>query len=117
MRSAPQRVIREDGDGLFRNGGRLHRRHRVDGDLALVLQPGVEHLERAVAVGGGGRLPAGEQVGQERLDVRPVGLGQTDTPAGAEGLQEPDGLQVSLDRTIGLVLGPEMPLEGAGQVG
>ena len=46
-----------------------------------------------------------------------VGFGEPDVPAGEEGLQEPDGLQVGLDRAIGLVLGPEMPLEGAGQVG
>jgi hypothetical protein len=62
-------------------------------------------------------FPAGEQVGQKRLNVWPVGVGQPDASAGEERLQEPDGLQVSLDRAIGLVLGPEMPLEGAGQVG
>ena len=50
-------------------------------------------------------------------DVCPVGVGQPDAPAGEERLQEPDGLQVGLDRAVRLVLGPEMPLEGAGQVG
>jgi hypothetical protein len=54
--------------------------HRVGRDLAFVLQPGVEHLERAVAVGRGRRLPAGEQVGQEPLDLCPVGFGQSYTP-------------------------------------
>jgi hypothetical protein len=59
---------------------------------------------------------ASEQVGQERLDLRPVGLGQPDTAASQVCLEQPDGLQVGLDRAVGLVLGPEMPLEGAGQV-
>jgi hypothetical protein len=43
--------------------------------------------------------------------MSPVGVGQPGAPAGEEGLQ------VGLDRAVGLVLGPEMPLEGAGQVG
>lgn len=70
-----------------------------------------------MAVGGGRRLPASEQVSQECLDMRSVGLEQSDTPAGEECLPEPDGLQVGLDRATGLILRPEMPLEGADQVG
>jgi hypothetical protein len=85
--------------------------------MPLLVAMASEHLEGAVAVGGGRRLPADEQVGQERLDMCPVSFGQPNAPAGEERLQEPDGLQVGLDRAIGLVLGPEMPLEGAGQVG
>jgi hypothetical protein len=71
-----------------RGGGWLHLGHRVGCDLAFVLQPGAEHLERAVAVGGGRRLPAGEQIGQERLDLRPVGLGQADAAASQVCLEE-----------------------------
>jgi hypothetical protein len=72
---------------------------------------------RAVAVGGGRRLPASQQVGQERLDLLPVSLGEVDAMASQTCLEQADGLQVGLDRAVRLVLGPEMPLEGAGQVG
>jgi hypothetical protein len=112
-----QRIIGQDRDQLLGDGRRLHLGHQVGRDLDLTLQPGVERLARAVAVGGGRWLPAGEQVGQERLNVCPAGLGQPTAPAGEEGLQEPDGLQVGIDRAVGPVLGPEMALEGAGQVG
>ena len=63
------------------------------------------------------RIVARSPPSPRNINVRPVSLGRANTPAGEEGLQEPDGLQVSLDRTVRLVLGPEMPLEGAGQVG
>jgi hypothetical protein len=41
----PQRLIGQDRDRLLGAGRRLHLGHRVGRDLALVLQPGVEHLE------------------------------------------------------------------------
>ena len=46
----------------------------------------------------------------------PVGLGQVDALASQVYLEQSDRLQVGLDRTVRLVLGPKMPLEGAGQV-
>ena len=49
--------------------------------------------------------------------MRTVSFGQSESAGAEEPLQQPDGLQVGLDRAVGLVLGPEMPLEGAGQVG
>jgi hypothetical protein len=54
---------REGRDGLLGDGGRLHPGHRIGRDLPFFLQPGVEHLEGAVAVGGGCWLPTGQQVG------------------------------------------------------
>jgi hypothetical protein len=85
--------------------------------LHSLFQPGVEHLERAVAVGGGRLLPASQQVGQERLDLPPIGLGRVDALASQVCLEQADGLQVRLDRAVRLGLGSELSLEGAGQVG
>ena len=57
------------GNRLIRHGGRAHLRHRARGDLAFGLQPAVEHTKAPRAVGGRRGLPAGELVGDERLDV------------------------------------------------
>ena len=100
-RRRPHREIGERADPARRAA---HLGHRVGGDLAFVLQPGVEHLERPIAVGGGRRLPAGEQVGHERLDVLAPRQLELDARA-ARNAAAIGGLQVGLDRAVGLVLG------------
>jgi hypothetical protein len=40
-----------------------------------------------------------------------------DTMASQVRLEQSTASRVGLDHAVGLVLGPEMPLEGAGQVG
>jgi hypothetical protein len=81
-----------------------------------MLQPAVEHPQAAVAVGGSGGLPAGELVGDERLDI----LAPCQLKLDAAGCQEPGGqprcVEVGLDGAVGLV-GPEVQLEGARQTG
>src|SRR5215211_7009530 len=54
-----QQVLGEHRGGLLGHSWRLHLGHRVGGDLAFLLQPGIEDPQGAVAVGRGGGLPAG----------------------------------------------------------
>jgi hypothetical protein len=76
-----------DRDGLVGHDGWLQARHRVDGDLFLVLQPAVQRLELLVAGGGSRRQPTAEQVGDECLEVGAGGLGQL-PPVGLEESRE-----------------------------
>jgi hypothetical protein len=96
---------------------RAHLRYGTGRHLALVLQPGVEHAQAPVAIGGGGWLPAGKLVGDERLDVLAPGLLKLDAPGGEELGRQPNRVEVGLDSAVGLVLGPAVQLEGARQVG
>ena len=74
-------------------------------------------MQASVAVVGGGRLPAGELVGDEVLDVlAPELAGEQRLAVGlAVGGEEPDGVGVGLDGPGALVLGlqgaPEAPVE------
>jgi hypothetical protein len=58
-------VVGHDRDRLVRHDRRPHEQRWVGGDLAFLQQPGVQDLEDLVVGGGGGGLPAGEQVGHE----------------------------------------------------
>jgi hypothetical protein len=49
--------------------GRFHAVHRAAREVALGHRPLEEGVQAAVAVVGGGRLPAGQLVGDEGLDV------------------------------------------------
>jgi len=91
-----------------------HRRRRRD--LSLGLQPAVEHAQTPVPVGGRGGLPAGELVGDERLDVLAPRLLQLDASGSEELTGQPECVEVRLDGAAGLVLGSEVQLEGANQV-
>ena len=93
----PPQLLGRHGGGLVGYPWWFHLGHRVAGDLTLVLQPGVEHPQSAVAVGGGGGLPAGEQTGEVGLDVVAVGGGQVDAAGVEEGVELLGGLQVCLD--------------------
>jgi hypothetical protein len=64
-------------------------------------------VQAAVAVVGGGRLPAGQLVGDERLDVLALEYaGESRVAVGlAVGGQQPDGVGVGLDGPWALVLG------------
>jgi hypothetical protein len=87
------------------------RRHRVARDLLFVLQPAVQRLQLLVTSRGGGRRAAAEQVADECLQVGAGRLLQP-TPAGLEeGGELADTDQVARDRTVGEVLGPQVPLE------
>jgi hypothetical protein len=74
-------------------------------------------VQAPVAVVGGGRLPAGELVGDERLDVLASELAGEERAAMslAVGGEESDGVGVGLDGAGALVLGlqgaPEAPAE------
>ena len=94
------------GYRLLGHPRRLHPSHRVGVADALVVGPSVELLERPVPVRRGGGLPALELVGDERLDRPPVGL--HGVHPGLEAGQQPQRLEVALDRLLGLVLGPEV---------
>ena len=56
-------------DRLLGQLRRLHAVHGADLKVALGHRPLEEGLQAAVAVVGGGRLPAGQLVGDELLDV------------------------------------------------
>src|SRR6266508_2804504 len=77
--------------------------------LALGDRPTEEGLEAAVAVVGGGGLPAGELVGDEQLDMlaRERADRQGMAVGGAELRQQPHRVGVRLDGAVALVLRPE----------
>ena len=73
FRSLLQVLVGDDGDGDIWHSRRPHPGHGVGGDLPFLGQP-LEHLlEAAVPDGGRGRLPPGQLVLDERLDVVAVG--------------------------------------------
>jgi hypothetical protein len=80
----------DDIDGLLGELGRSHAVHGTGVQVALSHRP-LEGVRAAVAVVGGGRLPAGQLVGDERLDVVAAEF------AGEERL------------TVGLAVGGEQP--------
>jgi hypothetical protein len=90
---------------------RLHPLHRIGPQVALSDGPLEEGVEASIAVVGGGRLPTGQLVGDERLDVLAAELaGEERSAVGlAVGGEEPDGVGVGLDGPGALVLG----LQGA----
>jgi hypothetical protein len=111
----PQGVLGQDRDGLVGHHRRLHTRHGVDRDLLFILQPTVQRLELLIAGRGGRGRPAGQQLGDERLQVG-AGRRLELAPAGLEeGGELTDADQVAGDRAVGEVLGPQVPLEGAAE--
>src|SRR6266545_5806616 len=58
----------------------------VGGDLAFLFEPLVVQAQHLVAGGGGGRLPAGEQVSEEGFQVGALRVGQADVAGGEEPL-------------------------------
>jgi len=75
---------RDDRHGFVGHDRRLHARHRVDVDLLLVDQPGVQDLEDLVVGRRGAGGAAGEQVSHERFQVSARGClegGRTDRGA------------------------------------
>ena len=72
-------------------------------------------MQAAVAVVGGGRLPAAELVGDEPLDVlAPEFAGERRLAVGLEvGGEEPDGVGLGLDGAGALVLGLQSAAEAA----
>jgi hypothetical protein len=82
-----QPVIRHDRDRLVGHDRRPYAHCRVGRHLTFLHQPGVQDLEDLEVGRGGGGRPAGEEVGDEGLQVGPGGgLGF------ATGVQEPVGL-------------------------
>ena len=69
LQKPPGSVLAHHRNRLIRHCGRTHPGHWTSGDLAVGLQPAVEHAQAAAAVGGRCGLPAGELVGDERLDI------------------------------------------------
>jgi hypothetical protein len=90
-------ILAHQRNGLIWHGGRAHLRHRTNRDLSLGLQPAVEHAQAPVAVGGRGGLPAGELVGDERLDVLAPRLLQLDASGSEELSGQPKCVEVRLD--------------------
>jgi hypothetical protein len=109
-------ILAHQRNGLIWHGGRAHLRHGTKRDLSLGLQPAVEHAQAPVAVGGRGGLPAGELVGDERLDVLAPRLLLLDASGSEELSGQPECVEVRLDGAAGLVLGSEVQLERANQV-
>jgi hypothetical protein len=72
-------------------------------------------MQAAVAVVGGGRLPTGQLVGDEVLDVLAAELAGEDRVAVglAVGGEEPDGVGVGLDGPGALVLGFQSAAEAS----
>jgi hypothetical protein len=103
--------------GLFWQLRRLHPLHRIGLQVALGHRPLEEGVQAPVAVVGGGGLPAGDLVGDERLDVFAPELADEKRLAMslAVGGEESDGVGVGLDRPGALVLGlhraPKAPIE------
>jgi len=83
--------------------------------VALGHRPFAEGVQAPVAVVGGGRLPAGELVGDERLEVLTLELADEQRAAvGLEvGGEESDGVGVGLDGAGALVLGLQGAAEAA----
>ena len=127
-----------DRHRLGRHERRLHPRHRVDLDLLLLHQPGVQDPEDLVVGGRSARsAAAGEDVGHERFQVGAGGrlkgggakrgaltLISAPAPVGSlpqEGLGLAQAEQVGGDGPLGAVLGAHVPLErpsegGAGRL-
>jgi hypothetical protein len=111
----PKGVLGNDRDGLVGHHRRLPARHRVDRDLLFVLQPAVQGLELLVPSRGGRGRPAGQQLGDERLQVGAARLLEL-APAGLEeGGELADANQVAGHGAVGEVLGPQVPLEGVAE--
>jgi hypothetical protein len=95
----------------------LHAVHQAGLQVALGQRPLEEGVQTPVAVVGGRRLPAGQLVGDELLDVLAFELAGEERLAMsvAVGGEQPDGVGVGLDRPRALVLGlqgaPEAPVE------
>jgi hypothetical protein len=94
-------------DRLLGQLGRSHAVHGAGRQVTLGHGPLEEGVQPAVAVVGGRRLPAGELVGDERLDVLAAKLAGEDRMAVglAVGGEQPDGVGVGLDGPGALVLG------------
>jgi transposase len=110
-------VLAHQRNGLIGHGGRSHLGHRASGDLAFGLQPAIEHPQAPVAVGGRGGLPAGKLVGDERLHVLASRQLELHPSGREEQSGQPERVKVRLDRAASLVLGSQVQLEGADQVG
>jgi hypothetical protein len=93
-------------DGLLGQQWRLHPLHRIDPQVALSDGPLEEGEKASIAVVGGGRLPTGQLVGDERLDVLAAELaGEEPSAVGlAVGGEQPDGVGGGLDGPRALVL-------------
>jgi hypothetical protein len=112
----PSEVLGPDHvDGLLGELGRPHAVHRAGLKVALGHGPLEEGVQAPVAVVGGRRLPAGELVGDERLDVLAAEF------AGEERLtvglavdgEQPGGVGVGLHGPGALVLGFQCASEAA----
>jgi hypothetical protein len=96
-------VLTEDWHGRLGDLRRPHLGHRGDLDEFLVHGPPEEGLDAGVAVVGGRRPPAVEQVDDERLDV--LAMDRLDRPrhalCGQEGGELPARFGVGADRLRG----------------
>lgn len=99
-----------------RDGWRLEAPHGV-GDLFLALEPGVEAVQGAEAVVGGGRPPTLQDVNDVVLNVGGGGVGQTPPALVQEPAELFERLGVGVDGALGLALGPERPARRGGQGG
>ena len=95
-------ILAHQGNELIRHGGWAHLGHGADRNLAFGLQPAVEHAQAPRAVCGRGRLPAGELVGDQRLDVLAPRLFQLDASGREERGGQPERVEVRLNRAAGL---------------
>jgi hypothetical protein len=102
-------------DRLLGQLGRSHAIHRTGRQVTLSYGPLEEGVQAPVAVVGGRRLPAGELVGDELLDVLAARFaGEDRTAVGlAVGGQQPDGVGVGLDCPGALVLGFQSAAEAS----
>jgi hypothetical protein len=104
----PSQMLGSDHmDRLLGQLWRSHAVHRAGLEVTLGDGPLEEGVQAAVAVVGGGRLPAGELVGDEVLDVLAAEfVGEYRVAVGlAVGGEQPDGVGVGLDGPGALVLG------------
>lgn len=116
---AAELAVAEDGHRHLRHLRRAHTGHRRGRDLALLLQPAEELLEREEPVGGRRRLVGLDQVLDDALDVLPAQPCRLQRhPATLEEGHELAGrFGVALPGPWCLVGGSERALPGRDEVG
>ena len=86
--NAAELRLAENRDGLIGHGRRLHLGHRT---RDVLFQPAVGGVQAAVAVVGGGRLPAAEEERDPGLNVLAAGLIKRALRGGRQSRRPPQG--------------------------
>jgi site-specific recombinase XerD len=115
LEESNQLLCPHHADGLLGKVRWLHAVHGAGVEVSFGHRPLEEGVQAAVAVVGGGRLPAGELVGDELLDVLAPQLAGEQRLAvrlAVEG-EEPNGVGVGFDGPGALVLGFQRATEAS----